>query len=184
MMILKIPEDIDEPIPIRSGRQMEPGKDYICTNALAGVMLLSKKWITKGGEKWFLRNLLSAYSIEFDQFDLEKDWNDKDVWMYRGGGFGDLLMLTPLIRELGNRWPKIRIHVACGNQYRDVLDGIGVICEQLPIPYDKETRINCLIAFEDTVEGDPSAEELHMAQLFASKAGITLTDLTPTYELA
>lgn len=183
MQILQIPEGLDAPVPVLNGRSLEPGKEYITTNAFTGQMLLSRCPVQIDGKTWALRMLLKSYSIEFDEFDPSEDWNNKDVWLMRGGGFGDLLMLTPLIRELKKRWPEIWIHVSCGEQYDDVFDGLGVIVEKMPIPYDKQTRIDSLIAFEDTVEGDPRARELSMPQLFAHRAGITLTDLKPDYRV-
>ena len=182
LQILQIPDGID-PVPTVGGRDLEPGKEYIVTNAFAGVMLLSRHRVKRDGKMWSLRLLLKSYSIEFDAFDPEEDWNDQDVWLFRGGGFGDLILLTPLIRELKRRWPKARIHVACGRGYQCVLKGLGVILEDLPIPYDRRTTIDGMIEFEEIVEGDPKAEELHMAQLFAHRAGITLTDLKPEYRV-
>lgn len=179
MQILQVPDGID-PIPTVGGRPLEPGKEYICTNAFTGVMLLSRYRVKRDGKEWSLRLLLKSYSIEFDRFDPDEDWNNKDVWLFRGGGYGDLMLLTPLIRELRNRWPMIRIHVACGRQYQCVFDGMGLIYEDLPIPYGP-SQIDGLIEFEEIVEGDPKARELHMAQLFANRAGITLTDLKPDY---
>jgi len=181
VQIIQIPEGISDPIPTIQGRPLEPGKDYICTNAFAGVLLLSRQRVVIKGEVWSLRLLLKSYSIEFDPFDPTEDWNGKDIWLSRGGGYGDLLMLTPLIRELKARWPAAWIHVACGSNYWGVFDGLGVICELLPIPYDRQTHIDALIQFEEVVEGDPKATRMHMAQLFADRAGITLTNLKPDY---
>lgn len=182
MQILQIPDGID-PIPTVGGRPLEPGKDYIVTNAFAGVMLLSRYRVKRDDKMWSLRLLLKSYSIEFDRFDPEEDWNNKEVWLFRGGGYGDLMLMTPLIRELRKRWPKISLHIACGHEYRCVFDWMDVICEDLPIPYGRDTYIDGLIEFEEIVEGDPKAEELHMAQLFADRAGITLTDLKPEYRV-
>jgi len=184
VQILQIPEGITEPIPVNQGRPLLAGQEYICTNAFAGVMLLSRCKVIINGETWSLRKLVRTYSIEFAPFDPDEDWNYRHIWLYRGGGFGDLLLLTPLIRELRKRWPKTIIHVACGTKYKSVLDGIGVIIELLPIPYNKNVPVDGLIEFEEIVEGDPRAERLHMAQLFAYQAGITLTDLNLDYVLA
>lgn len=135
------------------------------------------------GKMWSFRKLVKSYSIEFEKFDPTEDWNNKHIWIYRGGGWGDLLMLTPLIRELRSRWPRATIHVACGSSYFPLFKGINVLCEYLPIPYSKKVPIDGLIEFEEIVEGDPMAEELHMAHLFARQAGITLTNIKPEYHV-
>jgi ADP-heptose:LPS heptosyltransferase len=61
------------------------------------------------------------------------------------------------------------------------MNGLDVIVEDLPIPYDES--IDGLIEFEEIVEGDPLAEEMHMAHLFASRAGITLDNIKPDYRV-
>lgn len=182
MMVLTIPDGID-PIPIKHGRTLYAGQDYLCTNAFTGLMLLTRDKVTIDGQRWSFRALAKAYSIEFDRFDPDEDWNGKHVWLFRGGGYGDLIMLTPLIKELRRRWPYMRMHVAAADTYGVVLDGIDMIREQIPIPYSKNCQIDALIEFEEIVEGNPLAEKLNMTQLFANRAGITLTDLKPTYTL-
>jgi len=181
VQILQIPEGITEPIPVNQGRPLLAGQEYICTNAFAGVMLLSKCRVIINGETWSLRKLIRSYSVDFEPFDPNENWNNKHIWLYRGGGWGDLLLLTPLIRELRNRWPDTIIHVACGRRYHELFKGMYVITELLPVPY--HFTIDALIEFEDIVEGDPRAETTHMAQLFAGQAGITLSDIQPNFEI-
>lgn len=182
MQIIQIPDGID-PIPVKEGQPLMGGCEYICTNAFAGVMLLSRYKVSINGEEWSLRKLIRSYSIDFEPFDPDEDWNNKEIWLYRGGGFGDLLMLTPLIRELKSRWPRSWINVACGKTYWQIFKGLPVMVKPLPIPYDKRLPIDALIEFEELVEGDPKARRFHMAQLFADKAGITLTNLIPDYKV-
>jgi ADP-heptose:LPS heptosyltransferase len=162
---------------------MEAGKEYIGTNAFAGQMLSSRWRLVIDGEEWSMRLLLRVYHCEVSKFDPTQDWNDKDIWLYRGGGYGDLLMMTPLIREMRTRWPKSRIHLACGKGYHAMLDGTGVIPELLPIPADLLSEIDALIEFEEIIEGDPAAHRVHMARLLASRAGIELDNLKPEYHV-
>jgi ADP-heptose:LPS heptosyltransferase len=183
MHVITIPEGISESIPLQGGLPLEAGKEYICTNAFAGLMMLSRWRVVIDGEMWSLRLLMKARPITFFPFDPTKDWNGKHIWLYRGGGFGDLLMLTPLIRELKLRWPKCVVHVACGDQHYDQFDGIDVILESIPIPLKTREEIDCLVDFEETVEGNPAAEHLHLAQLFASRMGIVLKDIKPEYHV-
>lgn len=183
MQIIQIPEGIEEPIPTYGGLSLEGGMEYLCTNAFAGSLLLSRHPVIIDGKVWSFRKLVRSYSIDFESFDPDEDWNYKDVWLYRGGGWGDLLLLTPLIRELKSHWPYSRIHVACGAAYHCLFKGIDVICEYLPIPYNKNVPIDGLINFEELVEGDPMAHELNMVQLFARQAGITLTSIKPDYHV-
>jgi ADP-heptose:LPS heptosyltransferase len=183
MHVIKIPECIEKPVPTLGGRPMEAGKEYICTNAFAGQMMCSRWRVVIAGEMWSLRLLMRVRHVTFFPFDPTQDWNNKDIWLYRGGGWGDLLMMTPLIREMKAMWPKARIHVACGSDYSRVFDGMGIIPELLPIPEEARSEIDALIEFEEIIEGDPSATRYHMAQLLANRAGITLTSLRPEYRV-
>jgi ADP-heptose:LPS heptosyltransferase len=183
MHVITIPEGISEPVPVHGGVSMEAGREYICTNAFTGLMLLSRWRVVIDGEMWSLRLLMKAKPITFFPFDPTRDWNGKHIWLYRGGGFGDLLMLTPLIRELKRRWPKCHVHIACGSEHHPIFEDVDVFLEFLPIPYETRDKIDCLVDFEEIVEGDPAATKLHMAQLFANRMGIVLNDIKPEYHL-
>lgn len=159
------------------------GKEYICSNAFAGQMLLSRWRVVIDDEMWSLRLLIKACPFSFHPFDPTQDWNGKHIWLNRGGGFGDLLMLTPLMRELKHRWPKCYIHIACGIDYHSLFEDIDVYREHIPIPIEKLKDIDSLVCFEELVEGNPAAEHLHMAQLFARQLGIVLKDLKPEYHV-
>jgi ADP-heptose:LPS heptosyltransferase len=179
--LITIPKGISEPIPVQGGLPMEAGKEYIGTNAFAGEMMLSRWRVVIDGQMWSLRLLIKVKPITFFPFDPTKDWNNCDIWLYRGGGWGDLLMLTPVIRELKIRWLDCRIHVACGSEYFSLFEGIDVVTEYIPIPNEKREEIDCLVDFEELVEGNPLAEHEHMAQLFANQLGIRLENLKPDY---
>lgn len=181
MHLLTIPEGISEPIPVQGGKPLEGGKSYICTNAFTGALLLTPWRVMIGEEMWGLRMLLDVEPYQGDGFDPILDWNNQHIWFMRGGGWGDLLMLTPLIRALKLRWPRIRIHIATGENYRGLFDGLDVIEESIPI---EETKVGGapLIAFEDWIEGHPGATTTHMAQHFANAMGIDLSgDYRPDY---
>lgn len=127
---------------------------------------------------------MKATPYEFPPFDPTEDWNGKDIWIYRGGGYGDLMLVTPLIRELRRRWQKVRVHVACGQHYWPLFDGIDVFLEKIPIPYEKVEAIHGFLCFEELVEGNPKGQRFHMAQLWADQAGIVLDDIRPEYHLS
>jgi ADP-heptose:LPS heptosyltransferase len=183
MHIIQIPEGISDPIPTFQGLLLEAGEKYIATNAFAGQLLSSRWRVVIDGEMWSLRLLMRSHHIEVARFDPEKDWNDKNIWLYRGGGYGDLLMMTPLVREMKSRWPECRIHIACGKSYHSMFEGIDVIPELLPIPVRLLKEIDALIEFEEIIEGDPAATKMHMAKLLASRAGIELDNLKPEYHV-
>lgn len=168
-------------MPVAGGRNLQAGQQYICSNAFAGQLLLSQWRVVINDAMWSLRLLLNARPYYPELFDPSKDWNGKDIWLCRAGGFGDLLMLTPTIRHLSGKWPDCRIHVACGRSYWSIFDGLDVIPEEVPMLVDQLPEIDAMVSFEEIVEGTPDAEKVTMAQLFANQLGIKLDDRTPDY---
>ncbi len=169
MHLLTLPEGIENPIPVPGGRIMEGGKSYICSNAFAGAMLQARYRVIIEGEMWALNTLLKVEPFKESPITDFK----KPIWLVRGGGFGDLLMMTPVIREIKAIQPDADIHVACGEIYAPVLDGLGVTIELLPIPSETNGTI---ISFEAIFEGTPFANQVHGAQLFADRLGINLKE--------
>jgi ADP-heptose:LPS heptosyltransferase len=108
------------------------------------------------------------------------DYNGKTICMIRGGGFGDLLMLTPLIREIKNRW-NCEIHVACGDRYHSIFEGLPVTPVSLPIPTHSYDYV---VSFEEWIEGMPKAKFIHMAEHFADKIGINLESFQLDYSMS
>lgn len=183
MHTLTIPEGIAEPIPVTGGRPLGAGQSYVCTNAFTGSLLMTPWRVVIDGEMWALRKLLRADYFNEPEFDPSQNWNGRHIWLMRAAGWGDLLMLTPLIRELKRRWPASIIHVARGDAYAGVFQGLDVIEETIPI------ELNALppfafgfVSFEEWIEGHPAAERIHMAQHFADKLKIDLGgDHQPDY---
>ena len=96
------------------------------------------------------------------------------VLLTRGGGFGDLLFLTPLIRSLIKTG--VSVHVCCLKQYRDALSGVDVTWHQYPMStYDPCVHEMRNIALEGVVEFTKTPE-VYMSDLFAEAAGVELTD--------
>jgi ADP-heptose:LPS heptosyltransferase len=178
MHLLTIPKSITEPIPIVYGRPLNPGSTYLCANAFAGNMLSSRWSVIVNDEPWSLNMLLQVTPFEERPFIYTKD-----IFIIRGGGYGDLLLLTPLAREIRKRQPECTIHVVCGGQYHDVFNGTDIIAELSPLPIE-DSLYNCVVCYDEWIEGHPKAREVHMVQHFAQKCGITLTDLKPEYHIS
>jgi hypothetical protein len=67
-------------------------------------------------------------------------------------GFGDLIMLTPLLSEMRRRWPTIRITVCCGAEYSDALkynpDIVNLV--SYPIAFTDLSTYEAALKFEET----------------------------------
>src|SRR5207302_1247828 len=58
----------------------------------------------------------------------------EDTLFVRIGGFGDLVLLTPVLREHKRRFPDAKIGVSAMSHYSAVLQGLPFIDEILPYP--------------------------------------------------
>ncbi len=106
------------------------------------------------------------------------DYNGKKILIQRAGGFGDIILMTPVLREMKRRWPTCHISIACMQHYGVVLHGLPYIDELLPFPTPLEAAEahDVWIFYENAIEKDPRAHELHMTDLFAEIAGLSMGD--------
>lgn len=108
-------------------------------------------------------------------FDDEKDWNGKNILFVRTGGFGDLVLLTPVLREVARRWPGAVISVASmANHYGPVLQHLPFVHEivSYPVPLEKAKTFDAWVFFERAIEKNPRAQKIHMTDLFAEITGL------------
>jgi ADP-heptose:LPS heptosyltransferase len=110
-------------------------------------------------------------------FDEKKDWNGKKILIVRAGGFGDLVNLTPVLREIKKRWPNAIIDVSSIGDYGTVLENLSFVDNVLkyPIPVEVANTYDAWIFFEKAIEKNPRAEKVHMTDLFAEIVGLTKT---------
>jgi ADP-heptose:LPS heptosyltransferase len=189
MHLVTIPNGISEPIPVAGGTPLEGGHTYLCTNAFTGSLLMSNWRVMVDGEMWALSPLVSA--VRYRNEGLHEPCQDLDgmhIWLVRVGGYGALLMLTPVVRHMRAKWPKAVIHVARSDQYVGIFDGWGenIIEESLPIDVanglDSPFQSTIVISFESWLEGHPNATKVHASQHFADKLDINLDgDHTPSF---
>ncbi len=103
-------------------------------------------------------------------------WNDKRVFFNRAGGYGDLILLTPVLREIKSRWPRCHIAVCTMVNYGEVLKGLPFVDEIIPfpVPASKARSFDAWVFYENAIERNPRAKVLHMTDLFAEIAGIEI----------
>jgi ADP-heptose:LPS heptosyltransferase len=106
------------------------------------------------------------------------------ILIQRAGGFGDLILLTPVLREIKRRWPDCYIGVSTMEHYAVAYAGLPFVNEivQFPVPADVAGKYDAWIFLEDAIEKNPRAEEVHMTDLFAEIVGIDgIEDKKPAY---
>jgi ADP-heptose:LPS heptosyltransferase len=161
-------------IPLAPDNVLVPGK-YLSSDLVAMQLIL----LAGDGSMEPLK--------ESRPFSQDADWNGKRIMFQRVGGFGDLVLLTPVFREIKRRWPTCHIAISCmAKPYGVVLEGLPFVDELLPFPLLCETaeKYDAWIFYENAIEKNKRAEELHMTELFGEIAGITgIEDLKPEYRI-
>ncbi|MBZ0273760.1 glycosyltransferase family 9 protein [bacterium] len=124
--------------------------------------------------------------IEVRQYAGE-DLNGRTVLLWRNGGYGDLLMITPAIRELKRRYPLARIKFATVDRYRSVLAGNPDIDEIVSVPFPAAalSSVDFLLTFNNTIESSTDAA-LPGVDIFAARACVTLAadNRVPVYNVS
>lgn len=152
---------------------VEPG-DYILNDTFAAQLLAR----ANGGTMRPLE--------ERRPFDETKDWNGKRLLFIRPAGFGDLVLLTPVLREIKRRWPSVVINVCAVSLYGPVLKNLPFVDGILAFPVTKAIceTYDAWVFFENSIEENPRAREVHMTDLFAEITGINgIDDKKPAYAL-
>lgn len=117
---------------------------------------------------------------------LTIDGATESVLFMRAGGFGDLVLLTPVLREHKRRYPDAKIGVCTMPHYAPVLAGLPYIDEILPYPLTtkKANEWDRWVFYENAIERNPRAEKIHATELFAEIAGLEfIPDLLPEYRV-
>lgn len=165
---------------------LEPGT-YIAPDIAAAQLMV----IADGGKMSPLGRSIDRY---FDGDEIlsatglggSADWSGKRILIQRAGGFGDLVLLTPVLREIKDRWPSCHIGVSTMAHYGVVLANLPFVDEVLPFPILKSTAdtFDAWIFYENAIEKNPRAHELHMTELFSEIAGLTgIENLLPEYRV-
>lgn len=109
------------------------------------------------------------------------------ILIVRAGGFGDLIMLTAVLRALHEQHPGVAIHVACNKLYRPVLHELGFKVTTVPYPVpaqiwrDFEMSDQPIVSLEGLVD---QHQDLHPCDSFAAALGLrALTKPTPVMNL-
>jgi ADP-heptose:LPS heptosyltransferase len=165
---------LSEGVQLARGENVAAG-EYFCED-LGGAELMV---LAGGGQMRPLE--------ENRPFDESKDWNGKRILFERAGGYGDLILLTPVVREIKRRWPDATITVACLNRYACILANLSFEVSHTAYPVSSELArsYDAWVFLENAIERNPRAKEVHMTDLFAEIAGVRgIQDKQPEFRLA
>ena len=107
----------------------------------------------------------------------------KHILVIGTAGFGDCLLLTPVLRELKRRYPEAILSLSCFQEYRQVFIGLPYIDGYAPYPLPLGQLNGCdrVHTLEFAVQFNELAKAQHMTDRFASHFGITLSTKKPDY---
>lgn len=107
------------------------------------------------------------------KLDFTKDWNGKHILLMRSGGLGDMMFMTPLLRELRRRWPRVSLSIACRKERFSVFDGLDLANGHVPTPVsvDLAASFDAVLGFEHVIEREKSA---HYVDALAAHVGVEL----------
>jgi ADP-heptose:LPS heptosyltransferase len=95
----------------------------------------------------------------------------------RLGGIGDLVLLTPILREIKRRWPSVKLHVTCIKEYGQALQHLPFVDEIISSPISKEAMdaYDGWLLLENVIERDPSNETKNSVDLVADHIGLDMS---------
>lgn len=151
----------ENPVPMGGGMALQPGC-YLMDDMDAAQVI-----VAGGGGVAKLESFLtqSKLSAEYGVSDT--------ITVIRPGRYGDLLLLTPVLREIKRRFPQVTLQISCLARYREVFGGLPYIDNfvQYPLPMDG-TNYGCILSLEVLASLTQREGELHMTDLFAERLGI------------
>ena len=108
------------------GDEIVPSGEYLVED-LNGCQLMR---LAGGGKMNFLE--------EKRPLDETKNYNGKSILVALGGGFGALVLLTPVLLEIKRLWPDCNLTVATFDRYKEVLVNLPFIDEVVDYPIAKD----------------------------------------------
>lgn len=115
-----------------------------------------------------MQNFESIYG--FKKYNGE-DLNGKKLVVWRTGGAGDLLFLSPSLKKIKELYPKSEIALGTSARYMNIFDNFPYIDARCPLPLPEkliqEADYYCI--FEGMIEANKAAETINAYDLFAER---------------
>lgn len=108
---------------------------------------------------------------------LGQNLDKKKIAIWRTGGFGDLLFITPLVEYFKRKYPTCKVSVATSARFRDVWQNNPNIDKftssfSLPIPLAFVNKHDYVGIFEGTIENFKGSDQFCAIDAFAFNLGV------------
>jgi ADP-heptose:LPS heptosyltransferase len=101
---------------------------------------------------------------------LKRPWNCPTIELVRDAALGDVLMCTPVLRELKRRNP--HCHIRFYTKFGPLVNGLPYIDEVLP--YEQKPTGALYMSYEEAVP-----PEVHLSRIIGDSVGLEVTDTRP-----
>lgn len=167
MELVKFEKTVNLPLTPTKIMRLEAGKSYIMAQTIARQI-----------SQVFGKHIV-AYQQNFEVVYGNKRYNGepldgKKIAIWRTGGAGDLLFISPCVKKLKSLYPSSEITLATSARYLDILDSFEYADKKiaLPIPSTVLDEVDYYCIFENLIEENKEAEKLNAYDLFAKRLGV------------
>jgi ADP-heptose:LPS heptosyltransferase len=158
---------LTEPLDIGPNGILEPG-DYLVEDVNGG-QLLSMAW--------------NAKLTPFEWTGISSNaWDN--ILIVRPGGFGDLLLLSPVIKAMRKFRSHGTVTVATFPQYKGVFDNTDTRWAPYPILKSDLWAFSTVYFLENSIERGEPGKRFHMTDVFASHMAVEVIDKEAEYILS
>lgn len=136
-------------------------------------------WINKYTDDKILKPSNFKFSNQYRPY-KGQSLDNKTLLIWRQGGIGDLLFISPNLRYLKNKYPTSNIILGCGPQYQSMVKTWDFVDKIIDLPfnvsylYTANSDYHCI--FEGVIERCKEAETENAYRLFSRWMGLSLPD--------
>jgi len=128
-----------------------------------------------------LQSQFKKVKAELPPFYEGEDLNGKTLLVFAQAAIGDALCMTPALREIKKKYPKLKLWVSISGRARPVLENLPYIDELLPhpTPFKKVKKADYIVKVVEMVN-TPQFDNLNLVEYFLWKLYIYFAeDETP-----
>ncbi|MCK5018185.1 MAG: glycosyltransferase family 9 protein [Candidatus Peribacteraceae bacterium] len=139
-----------------------------------------------GSKRKVLKPFRRPFTDFFNRYDGQ-NLDNKKLLIIRGGGFGDLMFLQPLVKKLKEQYPTCKITLASYGRFLPIVVNWpeGLLDNIVPVPFAKEIMQthDYHLVFEGLIERNKEAERENCYDLHSTMAGVDIDMTDNKYKL-